>query len=204
MPTFRTSRKVRHTAAEMFDLVADVERYPDFLPLCQSLKIRCDTPLEGDRRQLLADMRIGYKAVRESFVSRVTLDRPNLAILVEYVDGPFRRMENRWRFADDAAGASTVEFFLDYEFKSRMFGVLMGSVFDAAFRRFAESFEQRRMGASVPWLHGGRSQRCRQDGVPRRGSRIGARGSPPARERHRAWRRSQGHPEARAAPHRSR
>lgn len=130
----------------MFDLVADVERYPEFLPLCQSLKIRRDTTLEGDRRQLLADMRIGYKAIRESFVSRVTLDRPNLTILVEYVDGPFRRMENRWRFVDRTeagAGVSTVEFFLDYEFKSRMFGVVMGSVFDAAFRRFAESFEQR-------------------------------------------------------------
>lgn len=143
MPTFRTSRKVRHSAVEMFDLVADVERYPAFLPLCQSLKVRRETPLENDRRQLLADMRIGYKAIRESFVSRVTLDRPNLAILVEYVDGPFRRMENRWRFVDEGAGASTVEFFLDYEFKSRMFGVLMGSVFDAAFRKFAESFEQR-------------------------------------------------------------
>lgn len=146
MPTFRTRRRVRHSAAEMFDLVADVERYPDFLPLCQSLKIRRDTPLGDDRRQLLADMRIGYKAIRESFVSRVTLDRPNLTILVEYVDGPFRRMENRWHFvesADGRPGASIVEFFLDYEFKSRMFGVLMGSVFDAAFRRFAESFEQR-------------------------------------------------------------
>lgn len=130
----------------MFDLVADVERYPEFLPLCQSLKIRRDTTLEGDRRQLLADMRIGYKAIRESFVSRVTLDRPNLTILVEYVDGPFRRMENRWHFLDRTeagVGVSTVEFFLDYEFKSRMFGVVMGSVFDAAFRRFAESFEQR-------------------------------------------------------------
>ncbi len=146
MPTFRTSRKVRHSALEMFDLVADIERYPEFLPLCQSLKIRRETPLEGDRRQLLADMRIGYKAIRESFVSRVTLDRPTLTILVEYVDGPFRHMENRWHFLQSAegdAGVSTVEFFLDYEFKSRMFGVLMGSVFDAAFRRFAESFEQR-------------------------------------------------------------
>ena len=146
MPTFRTSRKVRHSASEMFDLVADIERYPDFLPLCQSLKIRRDTGLGDDRRQLLADMRIGYKAIRESFVSRVTLDRPNLTILVEYVDGPFRRMENRWRFLEGSeapVGSSNVEFFLDYEFKSRMFGVLMGSVFDAAFRRFAESFEQR-------------------------------------------------------------
>ncbi len=147
MPTFRTSRMVRHSAAEMFALVADIERYPEFLPLCQGLRIRREIPLEEGRTQLLADMRIGYKAIRESFVSRVTLDQPHLTILVEYVDGPFRRMENRWTFLDkptaDGHPASAVEFYLDYEFKSRMFGVLMGSVFDAAFRRFAEAFEQR-------------------------------------------------------------
>lgn len=145
MPTFRTSRTVRHAAAEMFDLVADVERYPEFLPLCQGLKIRRRVPLEDGREELVADMRIGYKAVRETFVSRVTLDRARQSILVEYVDGPFRKMENRWRFEDIAGDnvASTVEFYLDYEFKSRLFSALMGSVFDAAFRRFAEAFEQR-------------------------------------------------------------
>lgn len=149
MPTFRTSRRVRHSADEMFDLVADVERYPDFLPLCQALKVRRRSTLPDGREQLLADMHIGYKAIRESFVSRVTLDRATRSIVVEYVDGPFRHMENRWRFVDltPASGGSpaesTVEFHLDYEFKSRMFGMLMGSVFDAAFRRFAEAFEQR-------------------------------------------------------------
>ena len=145
MPTFRTSRRVRHAAAEMFDLVADVERYPEFLPLCQGLKIRRRVPLADGREELVADMRIGYKAIRETFVSRVTLDPAHQSILVEYVDGPFRKMENCWRFEDIAgdAVASTVEFYLDYEFKSRLFGALMGSVFDAAFRRFAEAFEQR-------------------------------------------------------------
>ena len=152
MPTFRTSRKVRHSAEEMFDLVADVERYPEFLPLCQSLTVRREVPLEDGRHQLIADMRIGYKAIRESFVSRVTLDRPNRTILVEYVDGPFRRMENRWRFEPIDAATSSVEFYLDYEFKSRMFGLLMGSVFDAAFRRFAEAFEQR---ANAVYTRGG-------------------------------------------------
>ena len=147
MPTFRTSRLVRHSAQQMFDLVADVEHYPAFLPLCQSLRVRARVPLEEGRTQVLADMRIGYKAIRESFVSKVTLDPAKLAILVEYVDGPFRRMENRWTFVDkpdrDGLPNSAVEFFLDYEFKSRMFGMLMGSVFDAAFRRFTEAFEQR-------------------------------------------------------------
>jgi coenzyme Q-binding protein COQ10 len=147
MPTFRTSRRVQHAAVEMFDLVADVEGYPDFLPLCQGLKVRKRTDLGDGREQLVADMSIGYKAIRETFVSRVTLDRPKLEIAVEYVDGPFRRMENRWTFRDSepvtVPASSAVEFFIDYEFKSRMFGLLMGSVFDAAFRRFAEAFEQR-------------------------------------------------------------
>src|SRR5258708_932904 len=120
MPTFRTSRRVRHTASDMFDLVADVEQYPSFLPLCQSLDIRRRVPLDDGREQLLAEMRIGYKAIRETFTSRVTLDRPQMKILVEYVDGPFRRMENRWTFADEPAGPkgpeSIVEFFIDYEF----------------------------------------------------------------------------------------
>ncbi len=131
----------------MFDLVADVEQYPSFVPLCQSLKVHRRTALDDGREQLLAEMRIGYKAIRETFTSRVTLDPANLSILVEYVDGPFRKMENRWIFspvADDKGGqGSIVEFFIDYEFRSRTFGLLMGSVFDAAFRRFAEAFERR-------------------------------------------------------------
>ena len=147
MPTFRNLRTVRHATEEMFDLVADVERYPEFVPLCQSLRVRRSVELGDGRQQLLADMRVGYMSIRESFVSRVTLDRATKTILVEYVDGPFRRMENRWRFVDEEAGApgaqSTVEFFIDYEFRSRIFAAMMGQVFDAAFRRFAEAFERR-------------------------------------------------------------
>jgi coenzyme Q-binding protein COQ10 len=131
----------------MFDLVADVERYPTFVPLCQGLKVRRRSVLDDGREQLLADMRIGYRAIRENFTSRVTLDRPTLTILVEYVDGPFRQMENRWSFQDVAADGepprSVVEFYIAYEFRSRVFGALMGSVFDSAFRRFAEAFERR-------------------------------------------------------------
>lgn len=148
MPSFRTSRRVRHTAQDMFDLVADVEKYPSFLPLCQGMTVQRRTPLEDGREELLADMRIGYKAIRETFTSRVTLDRQDLKILVEYVNGPFRRMENRWSFVpasqtSNDTPVSEVEFFIEYEFRSRVFGVLMGSVFDTAFRRFAEAFEQR-------------------------------------------------------------
>lgn len=147
MPAFRTSRRVRHSASDMFDLVADVEQYPAFVPLCQSLKVRRRVDLGDGREELIADMRIGYKAIRESFTSQVTLDRPNLRILVEYIDGPFRRMQNRWSFEPLGGGPeaeqSKVDFYIDYEFRSRMFSLLMGSVFDGAFRRFAEAFEQR-------------------------------------------------------------
>ena len=145
MPSFRTTRPVPHAAIKMFDLVADVERYPEFLPLCQSLHVRRRTTLPGGEEVLVADMRVGYKAIRESFTSRVTLDREHLTILVEYIDGPFQALENRWTFRDDpdAPGHSTIEFFITYEFKSRMLGLLMGSMFDGAFRKFAEAFEHR-------------------------------------------------------------
>jgi coenzyme Q-binding protein COQ10 len=143
MPTFRSSRHVRHSAAQMFDLVADVERYPQFLPLCEALKVRRRVPEEEGREVLVADMSVGYRAIHETFTSRVALDRPKLKILVEYVDGPFRHLENRWTFKDDPAGGSTVEFYISYEFRSRTLGLLMGAMFDKAFRKFAEAFEER-------------------------------------------------------------
>jgi len=92
MPQFSTKRRVRHSAAHMFDLVADVERYPEFVPLCRSLKVR-QRILEPEGVEILvADMTVAYKFIRETFTSRVTLDRPNLQILVEYLDGPFSRL----------------------------------------------------------------------------------------------------------------
>jgi coenzyme Q-binding protein COQ10 len=143
MPQFTTSRRVRHSAANMFDLVADVERYPEFVPLCRELTIRSRTPEAGGREILIADMTVAYKLVREAFTSRVTLDRRQSQILVEYLEGPFRHLENRWTFAAAGEGASDVEFFISYEFKSRTLGLLMGAMFDAAFRRFAAAFERR-------------------------------------------------------------
>jgi coenzyme Q-binding protein COQ10 len=143
MPEFSTRRRVRHSASDMFDLVADVEHYPEFVPLCQSLTVRKRSIENGGREVIVADMTIAYKLIRETFTSRVTLDRSALTILVEYLEGPFRRMNNRWRFhpADDES--CDVEFFLAYEFRSRALGLLMGSIFDAAFRRFAVAFEHR-------------------------------------------------------------
>lgn len=126
----------------MFDLVADVEQYPQFLPLCEALKIRRRGPLEDGREVLLADMSVGYKAIRETFTSRVTLDPAQLKILVEYVDGPFSHLENRWTFVAEGQG-TRVEFFIDYQFKSRMLGMLMGAMFETAFRRFSDAFVER-------------------------------------------------------------
>ena len=143
MPQFSTTRAVRHSAAEMFDLVADVERYPEFVPFCRQLKVRERVPEPEGVEVLVADMTIDYKVVRETFTSRVTLERPKLQILVEYLEGPFSKLENRWAFHATGERTCDVEFFIVYEFKSRMLGLLMGALFDVAFRRLAAAFERR-------------------------------------------------------------
>jgi coenzyme Q-binding protein COQ10 len=143
MPQFSSKRRVRHSAAQMFDLVADVEHYPQFVPLCSALKVRRRSAQGEGVEVLVADMTVAYKIVRETFTSRVTLDRPKLAILVEYLDGPFKRLDNRWSFRPRDATACEVEFFIDYEFRSRMLALLMGAMFDTAFRRFSVAFEKR-------------------------------------------------------------
>lgn len=143
MPEFSTTRRVRHSAAHMFDLVADVEHYPEFVPLCKSLTVRKRISEPEGIEILIADMTVAYKLLRESFRSRVTLDRANLQILVEYLEGPFSRMENRWEFHATGERQCDVKFFISYEFKSRTLGLVMGAMFDAAFRRFSEAFERR-------------------------------------------------------------
>jgi len=144
LPTFRSARSVRHSAERMFDLVADIEKYPEFVPLCQSLRVKKRTTDAAGLEVLVADMSVGYLAIRERFTSRVTLDRAKMKILVEYVDGPFSHLENVWTFKDEPdVAASRVEFYIDYEFRSRMLGALMGSMFDVAFRKFADAFEAR-------------------------------------------------------------
>jgi coenzyme Q-binding protein COQ10 len=143
MPDYATRRRVRHAASEMFDLVADVERYPEFVPLCQSLVLRQRISEPEGVEIVVADMTVAYKLLRETFTSRVTLDRQNLQILVEYLKGPFSRMENRWEFHAVGDHVCDVKFRIVYEFKSRMLAMVMGAVFDAAFRRFAEAFERR-------------------------------------------------------------
>jgi coenzyme Q-binding protein COQ10 len=143
MPQFSTRRRVRHSAGDMFDLVADVERYPEFVPLCRTLKVRERETAADGIEVVVADMTVAYKLVRESFRSRVTLDRQNQKIVVEYLEGPFSHLENRWTFRAEGERSCEVEFFIDYEFRSRTLGLLMGSMFEVAFRRFAAAFERR-------------------------------------------------------------
>ena len=143
MPQFSNKRQVRHTAAQMFDLVADVERYPEFVPMCQALRVRQRSTNADGNEVIVADMTVSFKLVRETFTSRVTLDRANLNILVEYLQGPFSQLQNRWSFRPRGEAACEVEFFIAYEFRSRVLAALMGSMFDAAFRKFAGAFEAR-------------------------------------------------------------
>lgn len=143
MPKFCTRRRVQHSAAEMFALVADVQAYPKFLPLCRGLRLRESRETADGKRVLLADMEVGYKAIRETFTSRVTCDPAQLEILVEYVDGPFKHLENKWRFVETGPNSCTVEFDIVYEFRNRALAFVVGGMFDAAFRKFAEAFETR-------------------------------------------------------------
>lgn len=143
MPKFETTRRVPFTPEQMFDIVADVEAYPKFLPLCEALSVESRTPAADGSEVVIATMSVGYKQIRESFRTRVTLQPADPTILVEYLDGPFRRLENRWRFLPVPHGGSDVHFFIDYEFRSAMLGILMGALFDKAFRKFSEAFEDR-------------------------------------------------------------
>jgi coenzyme Q-binding protein COQ10 len=126
----------------MFALVADVEKYPLFVPMCESLAVKSRKDREG-KELLLADMSVGYKLIRETFTSQVLLDRAALVIETKYIDGPFKYLNNRWRFEPMSEMSCNVHFLIDYEFKSRMLGMVMGSMFDIAFRKFTHAFEAR-------------------------------------------------------------
>ena len=143
MPQFSTKRRVHHAATDMFALVADVDKYPQFVPLCAGMKVKSRLEKGEGVTVLVAEMTVAYKIIRETFTSRATLDSQKLKILVEYLNGPFKRMQNRWTFHQVGEDSCDVEFFIDYEFRSRTLAMLMGAMFDAAFRRFAVAFEQR-------------------------------------------------------------
>jgi coenzyme Q-binding protein COQ10 len=147
MPTYRAERRVKHSAEQMFDLVIDVESYPQFVPFSTAARLRNREEIAPGVTRSIAEMEVGYKAIREKFTTRGAFDRPNLKVLVQYVDGPFSRLENRWSFRDvetpDGAPACVVDFFITYEFKSRVLALLLGSMFETIFKRFSAAFEAR-------------------------------------------------------------
>jgi coenzyme Q-binding protein COQ10 len=142
MPNFTKTHRVNHSATDMFGLVADVETYPKFLPLCESLVVH-SRRRDGDREILVATMTVAYKLIRESFTTKVLIDHRELTIRAEYLDGPFSYLENVWRFEPHGRGDCVVHFTIDYEFRSSTLGFLMGSVFDRAFHKFTDAFEAR-------------------------------------------------------------
>lgn len=142
MPQFETVRHTEHTTDEMFTLVADIEKYPEFLPLCEALTVRSRRERDG-RTMLVADMTVGYKAIRETFSTQVLLKPDEKAIDVKYLEGPFKYLTNRWAFTPAEPKGCDVHFYIEYEFKSRVLGALMGTMFDRAFRMFTDAFEKR-------------------------------------------------------------
>ncbi len=133
MPTHAESRAVTYTPEQLFDLVADVGRYPQFLPWCVGARVRTKSETE-----LVADLTIGFGPFRESFTSRVALDRPG-GIKVRYENGPFRYLNNYWTFSPDPKGCK-VDFFVDFEFRSRILQAAIGVVFHEAVRRMVNAF----------------------------------------------------------------
>jgi coenzyme Q-binding protein COQ10 len=143
MPRFSTTRRIRHSAQNKLNLVADVASYPEYVPMSTAKHDRQTIDKGEGVTVMVAAMTVAYKLIHQTFTSRVTLNRPNLEILVEYLDGPFRHMQNRWAFQAAGDDACDVEFFIDYEFKSRTLSMLMGALFDTVFRRMVSAFEAR-------------------------------------------------------------
>ena len=141
MPTHTEKRIMPYTAKQMYDLVADVETYPDFLPWCAATRIRKVTK-DSHKTIIEADLIIAFKVFRERFGSRVTLKDEKFSIDVEYLDGPFKYLNNHWIFRD-VDGGCEADFFVDYEFKSRVLQALIGVVFNEAMQRIVKAFEMR-------------------------------------------------------------
>ncbi len=144
MPVHREKRILPFAPAQVFNLVADVERYPEFLPWCVACRIR-----QWDAAtSFTADLAVGFKMVREQFTSKVQLDRPN-AITVEYLKGPFSHLRNEWKFSAVPEGTA-VDFFLTFEFRSRLLQALIGALFEEAVHRMVSAFEARAAKVCTP------------------------------------------------------
>ena len=137
MPAIRETRSLSYSAQQMFDLVADVGSYPEFLPWVVATRVRdrTDSGLE-------ADMLVGFKAIREKFTSHVELDAPG-SVRVHYLDGPLRDLDNLWVFTPREDGGCDLEFSVDFSFKNMLFEALAGQYIDRAFRKMVAAFEQR-------------------------------------------------------------
>jgi coenzyme Q-binding protein COQ10 len=137
MPGVRETRRLPYSAEQMFDLVADVARYPEFLPWVVATRVRSD-----DGEEMLADMLVGFKALREKFTSRVLKERPG-RLEVIYIDGPMRDLDNLWHFRPLPNGGCEIDFSVEFSFKNKMFEMLAGQYFDRAFRKLVTAFETR-------------------------------------------------------------
>src|SRR6185437_13641345 len=137
MPTHAEQRVLPYSPEQLFALVADIERYPEFLPWCIAARIR-----ERRGNLIVADLLIGFKMIRERFTSRVTLSPPG-RIDVAYAEGPFRYLDNHWLFEPAGEGTCRIDFFVDFEFRSRVLQKLIGVLFNEAVRRMVAAFESR-------------------------------------------------------------
>lgn len=137
MPRHTESRNLPYTPAQMFDLVADVGSYPEFLPWVAATRIRSDS-----ETSMVADLVVGFKSLKETFTSRVSKHRPT-DVIVDYVEGPLKYLSNNWKFSPDGKGGTDIDFCVDFAFKSRIFEALAGQMFDRALRRMIGAFEAR-------------------------------------------------------------
>lgn len=137
MPRHSETRRLPYTPEQMFDLVADVGRYGEFLPWVSAVRVRSNSETE-----MVADLIVGFKGLRETFSSKVEKQRPG-HIRVDYLEGPLKHLHNDWKFRPDGEGGCLVDFEVDFTFKSRVFEMLAGQVFDRALRMMINAFEQR-------------------------------------------------------------
>ncbi|HYZ47582.1 MAG TPA: type II toxin-antitoxin system RatA family toxin [Sphingomonas sp.] len=137
MPRHTETRHLPYSPEQMFDLVADVGRYAEFLPWVAAVRVRSNSATE-----MVADLIVGFKALRERFTSRVVKERPH-HIHVDYLEGPLKHLSNDWKFRSDGKGGTFVDFCVDFAFKNRVFEALAGQMFDMALRRMINAFEER-------------------------------------------------------------
>ena len=137
MPKHTETRPLPYSPEQMFDLVADVARYPEFLPWVSAIRVRSNSD-----SQMVADMSVGFKGLRETFTSKVEKRRPD-GLHIEYVDGPLKHLHNDWGFRADGQGGCLVDFSVDFAFKNRVFEMLAGQMFDRALRKMINAFEER-------------------------------------------------------------